>query len=60
MFFHTALLDYELYRRYFPVWALALYETRRKARLPFDEREVSKCPSGDFMSRMNRLSGAPS
>ena len=42
VFFHTALLDYELYRRYFPVWALALYETRRKARLPFAEREVSK------------------
>ena len=23
-------------------------------------RYRSKCPSGDFMSRMNRLSGAPS
>ena len=22
--------------------------------------EAAKCPSGDFMSRMNRLSGAPS
>ncbi len=35
VFFRTALLDYVLYRSYFPVWALALYETRRKARLPF-------------------------
>ncbi len=32
IFFHTALLDYVLYRSYFPVWALAGYETRRKAR----------------------------
>ena len=24
------------------------------------ERKGAKCPSGDFMSRMNRLSGAPS
>ena len=35
VFFHTALLDYELYRSYFPVWALGLYETRRKQRLSF-------------------------
>jgi lanosterol synthase len=32
VFFHTALLDYELYRSYFPVWALAQYETRRATR----------------------------
>jgi lanosterol synthase len=32
VFFHTALLDYVLYRRYFPVWALGAYESRRKAR----------------------------
>ncbi len=29
VFFHTALLDYELYRSYFPIWALAQYEKRR-------------------------------
>ncbi len=29
LFFRTALLDYELYRAYFPVWALALFEARR-------------------------------
>lgn len=28
IFFHTALLEYELYRAYFPVWALGLYEAR--------------------------------
>lgn len=32
VFFHTALLHYELYRSYFPVWALGLYETRRLER----------------------------
>jgi lanosterol synthase len=32
LFFHSALLDYVLYRRYFPLWALGLYETRRKER----------------------------
>jgi lanosterol synthase len=29
VFFNTALLDYVLYRRYFPVWALSLYESMR-------------------------------
>jgi lanosterol synthase len=38
VFFHTALLDYRLYKSYFPLWALALYETRRLARLPLVER----------------------
>ncbi len=28
VFFHTALLDYRLYRRYFPVWALSVARTR--------------------------------
>jgi squalene/oxidosqualene cyclase-like protein len=32
VFFHTALLHYELYRAYFPVWALGLYESRRLER----------------------------
>jgi squalene cyclase len=35
VFFHTALLDYTLYRQYFPLWALSLYESRRLARLAF-------------------------
>ncbi|MBC6454950.1 MAG: 2,3-oxidosqualene cyclase [Hormoscilla sp. SP5CHS1] len=33
VFFHTALLDYTLYRAYFPVWALALYESQRQKKL---------------------------
>ncbi len=33
VFFRTALLDYVLYRQYFPLHALGLYERRRRARL---------------------------
>ena len=33
VFFHTALLDYTFYRSYFPVWALGLYESRRRERI---------------------------
>ena len=32
IFFGTALLEYELYRAYFPVWALAQYESRVRER----------------------------
>jgi squalene/oxidosqualene cyclase-like protein len=32
VFFHTALLDYTLYKSYFPVVALAEYETHRKGK----------------------------
>lgn len=32
IFFHTALLDYVLYRSYFPIWALAQFEARRQER----------------------------
>jgi len=32
VFFRTALLDYVLYRQYFPLHALGLYEQRRKGR----------------------------
>ncbi len=35
VFFRTALLDYTLYRCYFPVWALGLYERRRAKRAAF-------------------------
>ena len=35
VFFRTALLDYVLYRQYFPLHALGLYEQRRQARLEF-------------------------
>ncbi|MCE2524390.1 MAG: FAD-dependent monooxygenase [Acidimicrobiia bacterium] len=33
LFFRTALVDYALYRQYFPLHALGLYEQRRRARL---------------------------
>ena len=33
VFFRTALLDYVLYRQYFPLHALGLYEQQRQARL---------------------------
>ncbi len=33
IFFRTALLDYVLYRQYFPLHALGLYEQRRRTRL---------------------------
>ncbi|MGM0576137.1 MAG: FAD-dependent oxidoreductase [Myxococcota bacterium] len=39
VFFHTALLEYEHYRRYFPVWALALFETRRRVRLDGSQQD---------------------
>ncbi len=42
VFFHTALLHYELYRSYFPVWALGLYETRRLERLAMRESPRSR------------------
>jgi lanosterol synthase len=35
VFFRTALLDYTLYRQYFPLWALSLYEKRRRERPDF-------------------------
>ncbi len=40
VFFRTALLDYVLYRQYFPLHALALYERRRLARPEAAGREI--------------------
>jgi lanosterol synthase len=34
LFFRTALLEYTLYRSYFPLWALALFERRCRLRAP--------------------------
>jgi lanosterol synthase len=42
VFFHTALLDYTLYRQYFPLWALSLYESRRLERLAFSSEPVAQ------------------
>jgi lanosterol synthase len=44
LFFRTALLDYELYRCYFPIWALAAYEARVKARSPLSIRDQASSP----------------
>ena len=42
VFFRTAILDYGLYRQYFPLHALGLYEQRRRARLePAPSEEIS-------------------
>ena len=37
IFFHTALLEYRLYRSYFPPWALGLFVSRAKARAAWTE-----------------------
>ena len=44
VFFRTALLDYVLYRQYFPLHALGLYERRGRDRL--DLAAPSSCTSG--------------
>ena len=43
VFFRTALLEYVLYRQYFPLHALSLYDRRRKAHESFVESESSSC-----------------
>ena len=53
LFFRTALLDYELYRSYFPVWALSEFESRRKAR-------VSRSPRSHSFTRQLSPSPRPS
>ncbi len=46
LFFRTALLDYRLYRVYFPLWALGLYEDRRRTRSAFgSDRSPNPNPS---------------
>ncbi|MEC7523976.1 MAG: FAD-dependent oxidoreductase [Myxococcota bacterium] len=37
IFFHTALLEYRLYRAYFPPWALGLFASRAEARAAWTE-----------------------
>ncbi len=48
VFFRTALLDYVLYRQYFPLHALGLYERRRRSRLALagPRRRVGPAPAG--------------
>ncbi len=44
IFFRTAPLDYVLYRAYFPLWALAQYESRRKEREGLSEAAELRQP----------------
>ena len=53
MFFHTALLHYELYRAYFPLWALGAYETRRLQRSGLIKgRRTQGVPNVELPNRM--------
>src|SRR5690606_12201540 len=45
IFFYTALLHYELYRAYFPVWALGLYESRRLERIALTGAHAERRPA---------------
>ena len=47
VFFRTALLDYVLYRQYFPLHALGLYERRRRDR----QGLAAPCSAGATPSR---------
>ena len=45
VFFRTALLDYVLYRQYFPLHALGLYERRRRSRMHLAAPAGASAPS---------------
>ena len=55
VFFRTALLDYVLYRQYFPLHALGLYEQRRRARQdltnPVIHNVAAKSPDAEDASK---------
>jgi len=53
VFFHTALLDYSLYRSYFPLRALRLYEDRRRRRV---ELNAVDSPTAAARDRVGALS----
>ena len=46
VFFRTALLDYRLYRRIFPVWALACYERWRAVREAAPPHDIGRAHRG--------------
>ena len=52
VFFRTALLDCVLYRQYFPLLALGLYEQRRRNRLVL-ALPARECAETDPASRLN-------
>ncbi len=47
VFFRTAMLDYALYRQYFPLYALGVYERRRQARLNPETSPFLACAATD-------------
>ena len=51
VFFHTALLEYELYRRYFPLWALAQYRVRIAKRDAITSALTTPEPAPPFTDR---------
>ena len=59
VFFHTALLDYTLYRQYFPLWALSLYESRRLERLAFSPEPTIQQEPDPNDPTASRKRGAP-
>ncbi len=54
VFFRTALLDYVLYRQYFPLHALGLYEQRRRAR-----QDLTNPVIHNVVARSPRVGDAP-
>ena len=65
VFFRTALLDYVLYRQYFPLYALGLYEKNRHARInliasvvPRHETKAVKADDGLLHSPVKQLKPA--
>ena len=56
VFFRTALLDYVLYRQYFPLHALGLYENRRRTRHDAARAHPSETAATD---RINAEHGDP-
>ena len=54
VFFRTALLDYVLYRQYFPLFALGLYEQRQRHREELIEGSTSERASDADSDLLNR------
>ncbi|MCY4219806.1 MAG: FAD-dependent monooxygenase [Gammaproteobacteria bacterium] len=55
VFFRTALLDYVLYRQYFPIHALGLYEKNRHIRMNLATSVISMQESADINTRDETL-----
>ncbi len=60
VFFRTALLDYALYREYFPLWALGLYEQRvgARRRAGNSHKKAQKAQKGEKGGERKKEEGA--